>query len=142
MSKGELIPKIAEAIAHQEGFYITEEQARRRGIRWPSLSQRHANPGNVRRWSPKHPVKNGYVDFVAWAGGDYDRAVSEGWRVLKALIEQYIAGKYHNGKSPTLYEMFEKFAPASDKNHPKAYAEFVAERVGIAPDIPLAEVLS
>ena len=34
MSDQKLIDALAEAVAAKEGFYVTEEQARARGIRW------------------------------------------------------------------------------------------------------------
>lgn len=154
MTKALLIEKIARAIAKHEGFYITPEQAEQLGIRWPTLAQRLCNPGNIRRWANRagipYPTTHGYVDFLAWArlrephvSQDEQReiALAEGWRVLRVLIEQYITGRYHNGRSPSLREMFHTYAPASDNNRPDAYAEAVARAVGIAPDTPLMEVI-
>ena len=141
MKREDLIHSIAYAIAQMEGFFLSEAEARRRGIRWPTIAQRNANPGNIRRWQG-YPQTDGYVDFMKWAKYDLQKATFEGWRVLKVLIGQYIDGRYTKGKSPTLYEMFERYAPASDKNEPRRYAEFVAQRVGIDPNVPLKEVIN
>lgn len=126
----ELVNKIAAAIAQMEGFYLDG----------PSLAKRNCNPGNIRQWAKDgkpYPTYRGYVDFGAWAGGDKALGLAEGWRVLFALVSQYTAGKYTGGHVPTLYQMFEVYAPAADANHPNGYAEFVSARVGIPPDQPL-----
>jgi hypothetical protein len=154
MKREELVDRIARAIAHMEGFYLTQEDAEKRGLRWPTVAQRNCNPGNVRRWANRagieYPRRDGYVDFLAWArlrNPDLppeqlrDEALAEGWRVLRTLVDQYVQGRYHSGTSPTLYEMFSVYAPASDDNHPRQYAEFVARRVKIRPDVPLREVI-
>lgn len=154
MKREELIDRIARAIAHMEGFYVTADEAERRGIRWPTVAQRLCNPGNIRRWANRagieYPRSNGYVDFLAWARLRHpsmqpdklrEVALAEGWRVLRTLVDQYVQGRYHGGSSPSLLQMFERYAPASDKNKPREYAEFVARRLGIPPDVPLAEVI-
>jgi len=137
MTRDELVQKMAEAMATMEGFYLDSKE--------PSLAQRNCNPGNIRTWKRAdgsyYPQYKGYVDFVMWAFGDKDKALTEGWRVLRKQINSYVDGKLHGGKSPTLYQMFEKYAPSADNNHPKQYAEFVASRVGIPPDKPLKELI-
>jgi len=134
MTREELIQKIAEAISVVEGFASGKSR----------VAVENCNPGNIRRWSAggkPYPTRNGYVDFCAWAGGDRARGLTEGWRVLRVLVGQYMSGAFHAGRSPSLYQMFETYAPATDRNSPKAYAEFVAKRIGTSPDIPLSEVV-
>lgn len=141
MTRAELIAAIADAISHQEGFYIDG-----------SLAQRNANPGNIRQWRDRtgtpYPQHKGYIDFVQWAGDHFPtathedlsrEALDEGWRILRLLVSQYIDGHYTGGKSPTLTQMFAVYAPSADGNRPKAYAEFVAQRVGIPEDKVLAQ---
>lgn len=144
MTRKELIERIAQAIAEKEGFYLTEAQANRRRIRYPSRAQRNANPGNVRTWrdarGKRYPLDGGYVDFVAWASarlpglsGDAlsQKALEEGWRVLRVLVGQYIDGRYTNGNPPSLIEMFRVYAPGTDGNDPEGYAQFVAEKLSL-----------
>lgn len=50
MSDKALIDAMAEAMATKEGFYVTEKQARQRGIKWPTIAQKCCNPGNIRAW--------------------------------------------------------------------------------------------
>jgi len=154
MKREELIYRLVQAIAEHEGFFVTEDQAKARKIKFPTLAQRNANPGNIRSWKDaagrQYPQSMGYVDFVTWASGRFPgaspeelrrRAVEEGWRILRVLVGQYLDGKY-TGHPPTLYEMFGKYAPASDSNDPQNYARVVAGKVGIRPDVPLSEVIA
>lgn len=158
MSDQKLIDAMAEAMATKEGFYVSEEQARARGIRWPTVAQRCCNPGNVRAWQDAggrwYPTTGGlgpdgrprgYVDFVAWARARHGEkpeeelrrlALAEGWRVLKRQIEIYLSGRHTDGRRPSPREMFRKYAPKADGNDPEAYADFVAGRLGISPDEP------
>jgi hypothetical protein len=134
MTQEELIEKIARAIAEMEGFYATAAK--------PTLAQRNANPGNIRQWRDKrgpYPSNHGYVDFVAWASERFpgasreemsQRAIDEGWRILRVLVGQYLDGRYTQGKQPSAEEMFRVYAPSADGNHPANYARFVASRIG------------
>jgi hypothetical protein len=147
MTRNELIEKIAQAIAEVEGFYRTAGQ--------PTLAQRNANPGNIRRWRDSrgrpYPTSKGYVDFVAWASERFPgasreemsrRAIEEGWRILRVLIGQYLDGKYTQGRPPTAEEMFRIYAPSADGNHPANYARFVARKLGARPDQRLIDLVT
>jgi len=154
MNRTELIDRLARAIAKREGFYVTQAQARASRLTFPTLAQRNANPGNVRQWKDAqnrpYPQHAGYVDFVAWAmakdptlSNDQmsEKALAEGWRVLKKLIGFYLDGRFTEGKSPSLQEMFAIYAPSSDKNDPAAYAQFVADELAVPSGKPLAEYI-
>jgi hypothetical protein len=147
MTKQELIERIAKAIAEMEGFYSTSTR--------PTLSQRNANPGNIRQWRDSrgrtYPTANGYVDFVAWASEHFPnasreeinrRAIKEGWRVLRVLIRQYVGGRYTQGKTPTVKEMFRVYAPSADGNNPDNYARFVARKLGVRLDQRLIDLVT
>ncbi len=155
MTRRGLVEAIARAIAEMEGFYVTAAAAKARGSRYPTLAQRQANPGNVRQWRDRagrpYPTAHGYVDFVAWAserfaGASYEEisrmALEEGWRVLRVLVDQYLGGRYTQGKPPTLEEMFRAYAPATDGNSPAAYARFVAAKLGVRPDVRLLDLVT
>jgi hypothetical protein len=154
MTRLELVDRLARAMAEREGFYVTEEQAKARGIPWPTLAQRNANPGNIRRWADArgkpYPTSKGYVDFVAWASERFPGAsreeisrlaLEEGWRVLRALIGQYLDGRYTNGQPPTFDEMFLVYAPSADNNDPAGYARFVASKLGARPDQRITDLI-
>lgn len=147
MTRAELIEKIAQAIAEMEGFYVTAAK--------PTLAQRNANPGNIRQWRDArgrpYPTHRGYVDFVAWASERFpgasreemsQRALEEGWRVLRVLVSQYIEGRYTDGKPPTIAEMFQRYAPVDDSNDPDGYAAFVARRLGVSPSTRLMDLVT
>ena len=147
MTRGELIQKLARAIAEMEGFYATAAK--------PTLAQRHANPGNIRQWRDArgrlYPTSGGYVDFVAWASERFPgasreevsrRALEEGWRILRVLVGQYLDGRYTQGRPPTAVEMFRVYAPAADGNDPVGYARFVASRLGAQPDQRLLDLVT
>lgn len=109
--------RISEGIAEMEGFYKTN-----------SRSQRQNNPGNLRRWG-KVPVLDGFCNFPTPA---------EGWTALRRQVEKNV------GRGLTLYEFFggkpglySGYAPDSDGNRSRHYAEFVAKRVQIPADVPL-----
>lgn len=155
MTRQELLDKLARAIAENEGFFVTEAQAKARKIRFPTRAQINANPGNLRAWrdakGQPYPTNGGYVDFVAWASRQFPgvsseemsrRALDEGWRILRVLAGQYLDGRYTGGKPPTVEEMFRTYAPASDGNDPEAYARFVASKLGVRPDQRLIDVVT
>jgi len=147
MSRAELIDGIARAIAEMEGFYRTSGP--------PTIAQRNANPGNIRQWRDRsgklYPTSKGYVDFLAWAADEFpgaspeqlrQRALEEGWRILRVLVGQYLDGKYTQGKPPTAEEMFRVYAPSDDGNHPANYARFVAGKIGARRGQRLIELVS
>lgn len=115
-----LVQSIAEAIAHMEGYYKPG-----------TIAARNHNPGNL-RGGPRQigTDKSGYGIYAD------DQA---GWQDLVAQVERNIA------RNLNLYEFFggksgvyPGYAPAADNNNPRHYAEYVAARVGVAPDKVLA----
>jgi len=113
------VVRFAEAIATQEGYYKPG-----------SIAERHRNPGNLRSWGPL-PVERGFVVFPS---------EDAGFEALQQQIRKNIK------RGLTLYEFFggkpgvyAGYAPDSDGNHSKRYAEFVAARLGIKPGIPIAD---
>ena len=117
----ELVARIAEGIAVMEGFYKAG-----------SAAKRNRNPGNIRRWGSM-PVRNGFVEFPS---------EDAGWEALSQQVRKNVK------RGLTLYEFFggkpgdyPGYAPDSDGNHSRRYAEFVARRVGIAPDVVMAEAV-
>ena len=145
MTKDDLVTRISDGIIHQEGYMLTPRAAASIGIKWPCFAQITCNIGNIRDWSKngiKYPKTGGYVDFVRWAQGDIKVALTEANRVLRIQVENYIDGKLHGGVSPTLLQMFQKYAPSSDSNIPDEYAKNVAKIAGISIDKPLKGLIS
>jgi hypothetical protein len=56
-------------------------------------------------------------------------------------VDYYLDGKYTGGKIPTLREMFVAYAPASDRNDPGAYAQFVAHELGVSAAKPIDKLM-
>lgn len=104
-----IILTIAEAIAHKEGFYAPTS----------TRAKRNNNPGNLRNWDSKLPKDD--------SGFDIFDSRSEGFRALYRQIELNVVRK-----NLSMYEFFAGktnvyagYAPASDNNDPRYYAEFV-----------------
>ena len=145
MTRQQLIDRLAEAFAHEEGFFVTEEQARAARLTFPTRAQRNLNPGNIRRWrrnGKPYPQSSGYVDFAALFPGDREAALAEGWRVLKVLIGKYVDGGYHGGSKPTLLQLLAVYSPSADGNDPERYARHVAQRAGVPTDVPLTSLIT
>ena len=122
MNRGELAEAISRQIAEMEGFYKDGSRSRRQN-----------NPGNLRTWGRKTPVVDGFCNFPTPA---------EGWTALRRQVEKNI------GRGLTLYEFFggkpnvyPGYAPDSDGNRSRHYAEFVAQRVKIPADVPLNRLI-
>lgn len=123
MTRSELVARMAEAIAREEGFYAPGS----------TPAKRNNNPGDLRPW-PKCPLptSNGFIVFPS---------LEAGWEQLYAQIRLNIR------RGLTLREFFAGkagvyagYAPAADSNRPHEYAELVGERIGIPVDVPLVEV--
>lgn len=89
--RASLVYAVAEAGAHQEGFYITEEQAKARKIKWPTVAQINNNPGNLAIWG-SHPIRHGFVHFlpdVVKPGQELPKDHA-GWKALRRQYERMI----------------------------------------------------
>lgn len=66
----------------------------------------------------------------------------EGRQALLNQLNLYQTGKTKTGLKPTssLYEAMAKYAPSSDNNNPKAYAEFIAKKLNIPATTPISQV--
>ena len=121
MTHDEMVSRISEAIAVYEGFYKPG-----------TFAKRHRNPGNIRWWGGL-PVERGFVVFPS---------EDAGWEALAHQVRKNIKRgltlrEFFGGK-PGIYP---GYAPDSDGNHSKRYAEFVARRVGISPDVVIADAI-
>lgn len=86
------------------------------------------NPGNVRDLTTGK--------FKSFA------TPQEGSNALINQLNLYRTGKTRTGLKPTstLYQAMAKYAPASDRNDPKHYAEFIASKMGISPNTPISQI--
>ena len=94
-------------------------------------SLRNFNPGNLRKWGDQ-PIEDGFAVF---------ETPEAGFDALLGQLNRYKTGKTP-GTSPdmTLYEAMEKYAPSSDNNNPKSYAEFIAKNLGIDPNTAIKDI--
>ena len=122
MTKADLIARVSIGISEMEGWNVVGSRCRRNN-----------NPGNLRSWKGV-PVEDGYAKFPTMAAG---------WNALRKQVDKNV------GRGLNLYEFFggktnvyPGFAPDSDGNRSRHYAEFVAKRVGIPADVPLYTLIS
>lgn len=105
---------LCDAVQHHEGWYPG------------SRSYRNRNPGNLRS-SPYTATedKDGY--------GVFDSLV-HGYTALMYDLRAKVTGHSEHGLTPnsTLDDLFDVYAPRSDKNNPNAYAVDVAQWCTVA----------
>jgi hypothetical protein len=117
----DLIERVAQAIAHKEGFYLKKKL--------PTVAQRCNNPGNLTHWKDRNgnpfPTANGYVQFPD---------EETGWRALRAQCSINIVKRrlsfleFFSGK-PGIYAGFcpkdTTRDPLARKNDPVQYARTI-----------------
>lgn len=117
-----LLDRWAEAIKKFEGWTTS------------SLSFRNNNPGNLRPsgqpWQGQVGIdSNNFVVFDTYENG---------WRALKISLTNAATGRSSVYRpTDSLYAFFGRYAPASDNNYPRQYAEFVAGQLGVDPNIEI-----
>lgn len=137
--RASLVAAMAEASAHEEGFYVTEAQAKARKIKWPTLAQMNNNPVNLRMWG-SHPQRYGFVHFLPDVQkGQPLPATHPGWKAARRQYERCIFERHltfytlyagqRNAKGELLPGGYPGFAPAADKNNPEQYAINVLARL-------------
>ena len=109
--------KLAEAIAHQEGFYVTG-----------SLPQRQNNPGDLRHGNGEtHP------DNQPNAVGAFDTP-EDGWAALARQLTM------DSNRGWTVEQLINSYAPPSE-NNTQAYLDYVCQYVGCTPDTLVNDAL-
>jgi hypothetical protein len=92
-----------------------------------TLPNRNNNPLNI-----KSPRTGEFRQFTDPA---------QGWESGIQDLEGKLTGTSHVlDPSATLAELIEVWAPKSDNNDPKSYADFVASQLGVSPQTPVAEL--
>jgi hypothetical protein len=109
--------KLAEAIAHEEGFYVPG-----------SLPARDHNPGDLRH-SP-HSFHTGDPNSVGAIYSDTD-----GWADLERQLEIFAQ------RGLTVEQMVYEYAPPTE-NDSAAYLDYVCQYVGCAPGMQVSEALT
>ncbi|MDI6777559.1 MAG: peptidoglycan DD-metalloendopeptidase family protein [Patescibacteria group bacterium] len=129
------IEQWALAIKKHEGFIAPCAQ-------YPkgSRAYRNNNPGNLRytSYSASLGLIKGKDDknFVIYQTYDI------GFNALKKFLTDAANGKLISYKPDmTLYQFYSKYAPSTDGNYPKGYAESVAWVMGVSPNTKIKDLL-
>jgi len=95
-----------------------------------TLAVRNQNPGNL-----KDPSTGSFRKF---------NSPQEGFEALKNDLNIKISGKSTTGVTPnsSLAHFASIYAPASDNNDPKSYADNLAAQLGVSPDTPISALSS
>jgi hypothetical protein len=110
--------KLAEAIAHEEGFYVPG-----------SLPDRNNNPGDLR-----HSPHSSHAPDAPDAIGKIDTRV-DGWADLERQLKIYA------GRGMTVREMVYEYAPPTENNS-QGYLNFVCQYVGCEPSTLVSDALT
>lgn len=107
--------KLAEAIAHEEGFYVDG-----------SLPERSNNPGDLEHAPGEaHTTSSPIGSF---------RDPADGWAALEAQLAKFAE------RGLTIAQMIDIYAPASE-NDTAAYLAYVCQYVGCNPQTLVSDVL-
>lgn len=124
------IPKIDPIPAHVSKIDIWCEAIKKMEGAKPSRN----NPGNIRFIGQKFAINDkGFCKFDTYA---------HGYGALRQILVNACSGKskvYH--PTDTLYTFYTKYAPDSDGNNSKNYAQFVAGKLGVSPVIQIKNLL-
>jgi hypothetical protein len=107
---------LAEAIKTHEGWFQG------------SRSARNNNPGNL-----KYAGQPGTIAKDKGRFAIFD-SYQSGWNALVNQLDAAVTGRSEKfSPEHTLYDFFKTYAPSTDKNYPKRYAEQVAKKLGVLP---------
>lgn len=99
----------------------------------PSRSVRNNNAGNV-KYSPV-----GYLKKYGKVGKDPQNfAIFETYELGFLYLKNLVLEKAKKHPTWTFYRFFEEYAPASDNNDSKHYAEVVAKACSVSPNTTLS----
>ncbi len=100
----------ADAIMQFEGYFHVDRNG-------PSVAYRNRNPGNLET----NGQKNAYSDFATGYSA-----------LLRELHDKFTGNNRHGiGPESTLLDLFNVYAPPSDRNPTNAYCGFVAHWITI-----------
>ncbi len=140
------LQQIAEAIAHIEGFYLDEAQARALHCSFPTIPQRCNNPGNLmfvgQAKAKPEPIVGRDKKTRTYCKFD---TIEAGWAALyrQIFLDASRTWKDENGAAHPMdiAHFIDKYAPAADANDPKSYAHTVARKMGVSVDAKLSDVI-
>ena len=117
---------------HEWALAIKEYEGWKPGSR----SFRNCNPGNLRYYKQIGSTgkdRNGFAIFPSYEVG------------INALMRQLVIAANGTSKAyrstMTLIDFFRVYAPSSDNNEPDRYAQFVANKLQVDPNIQIKNLL-
>jgi hypothetical protein len=127
----------AKAIQSREGFF--------------SPGQNPNYPNGTRSWHNNNPGNFRFNDFVKTSLGAISKdgdgyaifgSYNEGFGALTKFLIMCCQNQVKGYHDVTLYQFFERYAPANDNNEPDSYANEVARKVGVPVNTPIKQLLS
>lgn len=100
-----------------------------------SRSYRNNNPGNIRFVGQSSASGKDDLGFCIFP------TYQIGFNALKSLLKQAATTSKLYDHEGDLYTFFSVYAPASDNNHPRQYAEFVAKEIGVPVSTPIKNLI-
>jgi hypothetical protein len=104
-------------------------------------------PTGTRAWKNKNPGNLRYVGQTRAIGHDDKnfcifKTYQDGYETLKYMLKRAGSGESKSyNPNMTLYQFFAKYAPSSDGNYPKHYAEVVAKRIGVSASVQIKSLI-
>lgn len=100
-----------------------------------SRSYRNLSPGNIKYIGQKRAIGKDSAGFCIFS------SYEDGFAELKDIVLRCKNGESSVYKqSFNFYDFFNIYAPSSDNNNPKIYAEFVASFVGVPPKTKIMDL--
>lgn len=97
---------------------------------------RNNNPGNCRYSSV------GYASMYGHVGKDAQNfAIFKDYATGFLYLKNLVLWKVRKNPNQTLYEFMQVYAPTSDGNNPKLYAQYLARRMGVTIDFPMKNIV-
>ena len=101
-----------------------------------SRSWRNKNPGNIKNIGQAKAIGKDDKGFCVFA------TYADGYMELRNMfVRACTTGSSNYKPTMTLYEFYQKYAPDSDGNNSKQYAEVVAKKLGVSPSIQIKDLL-
>lgn len=122
------LKEFADAIQQYEGWTLNP----------PSRSVKNHNPGNLRFTAYTKLLGAISADkggFCVFPSDD------KGYQALCQFIQDCAANQIKGMHDRTILTFFQVYAPASDGNAPRAYADFVASKVGVNVNTYLKDII-
>lgn len=101
-----------------------------------STSYRNNNPGNLRYVGQANTTGRDIRNFAIFS------TYADGYQALKMMLVNACTGKSQvYNPTDTLYQFYAKYAPDSDGNNSRQYADTVALAIGVSPTVSISSLI-